>query len=503
MLTGAIFGGCSEEKTPAPPAKSTPSVAAETKPPVAPPTTVNLPFKVEVVEVTPSTMPAIHSFASGTAGGKWLILGGRIAGLHGFGSGNDNFPRSTANTNAFVVDPVANKLLGSVDLVKNLPVPLAGALTATNPEFDQEGNDLFILGGYGKDLQSGNLITFGTVTKVDVAGLINAIVAGNNSIAGFFTQNPAPDNRLNVAGGTLKLYQNTFYLVFGQDFTGFYSIQNRDYNRAGGQFQKYTEKVRVFTLNPDLSINTFTQIDGGYDDTLPYHRRDLNVVDIIMPDGATPAATVYGGVFMAGKVAGHLTPMDVNFLTPPTVVRSPFKQGLNHYDCMHVTVFDKASSSSFTTLLGGISQFHYDQPSNTLVQDALDLDNGVDGLPFINTVSTIQHGPQGAYAQFIQPKPLPGLLGTDGQFLPDSALQKSQIFPNGVINLTGLTARTLVGHMVGGIESFGPYSGLVKDKNPATIASSRLFEIWITPGASPVIPMPPLPTSTTPWPVTK
>ena len=55
-------------------------------------TTATLPFKVEVIEVAGSNLPAVHSFASATADGKWLILGGRTGGLHGFGSGNDNFP---------------------------------------------------------------------------------------------------------------------------------------------------------------------------------------------------------------------------------------------------------------------------------------------------------------------------------------------------------------------------------------------------------------------------
>jgi len=80
-----------------------------------------LPFKLEVVEVPNSTMPAIHSYSSATAGGKWLILGGRIAGLHGFGDPKQSFPRSTANTMAYVVDPGSNAVLGSVDLVQTLP----------------------------------------------------------------------------------------------------------------------------------------------------------------------------------------------------------------------------------------------------------------------------------------------------------------------------------------------------------------------------------------------
>lgn len=460
-----------------------------------------LPFTLKVVEVADSAMPAVHSYCSATSGGKWLILCGRIGGLHGFGPGNNNFPRSTANTNAYVIDPVANRLIGSIDLVANLPPSLAGPLTATNPQFTQIDDELFIVGGYGQDLKASAIMTFGTVTKVDVPRLMKAIAAGT-PIAPCFSQGP-PDNRLKVTGGGLKAWEGTFFLVFGQDFSGVYSVQNRDYNRAGGQFQKYTEKVRVFTLNADLSIKTFDEIDGGYDPALPYHRRDFSLVDVIEADGMTGAAVLYGGVFKAGQVAGHVLPIDLAYAsTPPAVaVRSGFTQSMNHYDCANVTVFDEASSSSFTSFFGGISQYRYDRDSNTLVQDAIDLARGVDGLPFIDTVTTIQRQPiAGAFAQFIHPVALPGLIGTDAQLLANTALrQAGHVFDNGVINLTCLNGRTLVGHLVGGIESQGPYSGLITTQ-PSTLASRRLFEVWISPEPSQVIKMPALPSAPTPYP---
>jgi hypothetical protein len=526
ILSQFILAGCDPDTkkadtTPVPTTAATAAVAGPSAKSlaVANPNanaTASLPFKLEVVEVTNSTLPAVQSFASATADGKWLIIGGRIAGLHGFNPDNNNFPRSSANTVAYVIDPGANKVLGSVDLVKSLPAQLAGPLTATSAESAQLGNNLFIVGGYGTDLQSGNITTFGSIIKIDVPGLINAIVS-NAPIAGFFTQNPTPDNRLKVTGGDLKAFQDMFFLAYGQDFTGFYSVENRDYNRAGGQFQKYNETIRVFTLNPDMSIATFQNDDGPYDDSLPYHRRDLNVVDIIQADGVTPAAVVYGGVFRAGQVAGLTAPIDIPFpapsssaspsgtpsvpIFPAPVVQKSFQQALNHYDCANLTIFDQASSSSFTNLLGGISQYHYNWLTNSLTQDQVDLSIGVDGLPFINTISTIQHQPTaGQFAQFIQPAALPGLVGTGARFLFNPAVKAAgAMFENGVFKLASLNGRTLVGHMVGGIESYGPYSGLAC-QNPSTIASPRFFEIWVTPGASPVIPMPAIPTSTTPHP---
>jgi hypothetical protein len=526
LLLQVMLAGCDNDKktaetTPVPATTQSPSASAPAEKATATPNpnaTATIPFKLEVVEVANSTMPAVHSYASATADGKWLIIGGRIVGVHGFNPGNNNFPSSAQNTVAYVIDPGANKVLGSVDLVQALTPQLAGPLSATSAESVQLGNNLFVVGGYGTDLEApGKITTFGSIIRIDVPGLINAIVtnAPKTAFPAFFAQIAAPDNRLKVTGGDLKAFQDMFFLAYGQDFTGFYSVENKDYNRAGGQFQKYNETVRVFTLNADLSINTFQNDDGPYDESLPYHRRDLNVVDIIQADGVTPAIVVYGGVFRAGQVAGLTTPIDIAFppaspspspgstpSLPPPVVQKSFQQGLNHYDCANLTIFDQASSSSFTNLLGGISQYHYDTQTNTLIQDQVDIANGgVDGLPFINSVSTIQHLPTpGAFAQFIQPTPLPGLVGTGARFLFNPAVKAAgAMFENGVFKLAGLSGRTLVGHMVGGIESYGPYSGLVT-QNPSTIASTRLFEIWVTPGPSSVIPMPPIPTSTTPYP---
>jgi hypothetical protein len=504
-----LLVGCASQPAASPSVQPGTSLAAPAVDGARPPAAgagPTIPYNLEVVEVTGSQLPALQSYSSAQSQGKWLVLGGRTAGLHGFGPGPNNFPRSTANTVAYVIDPGQNSVLGSVDLVANLPPGLAGPLTASNPEFVQVGSQLIILGGYGKDLTSGKMTTFGSIISVDVDGLVSAIVAKNNNIAGYFLQNATPDNRLRVTGGVLKYNSGIFYLVFGQNFSGDYSIQNADYNHAGGQFQQYTEKVRAFTVGNGLAIKDFYQADGGYDPSLPYHRRDLNVVDIIGADGQTPAAVVYGGVFKAGQVAGHTMPIDIGYA--PTVDKvtvkldAAFNQALSQYDCAHISVFDAASTSSFTTLLGGISQYHYDSASASLVQDALNLSVGIDGLPFIDSISTIQHKADGSFAQFIQPSTLPGLLGAEAQFLRNLKLASGAggpFFDNGVLKLAALTARTLVGHVYGGIQSFGPYS-TYGTPPPSSQASARLFQIYITPGASGVLPMPPLPTTTTPYP---
>jgi uncharacterized protein (TIGR02246 family) len=297
--------------------------------------------------------------------------------------------------------------------------------------------------------------------------------------------------RLQVTGGDLTVRGGQFLLAFGHGFDGEYSVSLADFNRHGGMQQKYTEKVRAFTLGPGLEVQNFSQLDGGFDAGLPYNRRDFVALDAIRPDG-TPGFQVYGGVFKAGQVAGQLTPIEID--GPPARVTwvKTFAQALNHYDCARIAVFDAADKSLTAVLLGGISQYHYDAKSGALIRDQVDLDRGIDGLPFIDTVSVVRRDAAGGYTQFIWPVPLPRLMGAESLFVPAPGAKP---FPNGVLDLMNLNGRSLAGYLYGGIEATRPYSAL---PGASTAASGRLFRIWITPGPARVLPMPPLPQQTTP-----
>jgi hypothetical protein len=101
-----------------------------------------VPFNLELEEVRSCpALPGLHSFIAATSEGNWLIFGGRIAGLHGFADGVNNFPRTSANVKAYVIDPSVPKVLGELDLML-LGSDLAGPLTSTNAQYLQKGNDL-------------------------------------------------------------------------------------------------------------------------------------------------------------------------------------------------------------------------------------------------------------------------------------------------------------------------------------------------------------------------
>jgi hypothetical protein len=117
----------------------------------------------------------------------------------------------------------------------------------------------------------------------------------------------------------------------------------------------------------------------------------------------------------------------------------------------------------------------------------VNVDKGIDGLPFINTISVIARDKNGKFSQFIWPRRLPALIGAEARFF---AASSAPCFENGVVKLSDLKGRTMIGHLFGGIEASEPYSAL---PGGGTNASGRLFKVWITPGNQEVLPVPPLP----------
>jgi hypothetical protein len=73
---------------------------------------------------------------------------------------------------------------------------------------------------------------------------------------------------------------------------------------------------------------------------------------------------------------------------------------------------------------------------------------------------------------------MPGLLGANAAFIPAPDVPRSA---HGVVDLREVQGRTLMGWIVGGIESETPNPGWMGRAGDETIASNRLFEVFVTP----------------------
>lgn len=99
----------------------------------------SFPFSVEIIPVAIPDLPGIHSFAQAQHEGKWLIVGGRLDGLHARQPFNA-FPAESNNTFMIVVDiEQATVYTASVDA---LAPAVAEQLQSSNINFHQVGDVL-------------------------------------------------------------------------------------------------------------------------------------------------------------------------------------------------------------------------------------------------------------------------------------------------------------------------------------------------------------------------
>ncbi len=431
----------------------------------------SLPFSISIQQASWSLPQGIHSYVSAIYKGKWLFLTGRTNGLHGFDAGNDNFPPSRQNTVVYVVDPSTGTTWSKdlTDITSGLSQYQIDLLSVTSAQGFQNDKTLYITGGYGVDTATGTFATKDALSAINIPGLIKWVT------------NPSPGQTaaqsirqifhplVQVSGGymTQVTGHSPMLLVFGQNFSGFY---HSDSNGA------YTQQVRRFGII-DNGVN-LVLIPGQADAPNPnYRRRDLNVVPIMKKsyNGFVPGLVALSGVFTessgAWTVPVEITPNGQSSMADPTAA-STFKQGMNNYTSATVELFSRTTNNMYIVVLGGIS-FGFFQ-SGTFQTDS--------ELPFINQVTTIQINPQGVYQQYLMSAEYPVILagsnpllfGAGAQFMPQSNLPT---FTNGVGILDKMNKPTLLGYVVGGIQSKLPNTNTQADSS----ASPYVFEVILTP----------------------
>ncbi len=412
-----------------------------------------LPFTVELEQSNFRNAPALHSVAFARAAGKWLIVCGRTNGLHGFNPAT-GFPTNGANDKIWVVDPATQEVWSAS--VSSLTNTLADPLRSTNPQFYQAGEYLYIVGGYGRDSARDRFVTFNTLTAIHVTGMMDAII-NNQNLRPHIRQ--ITDERLRVTGGEMRKMGSEAFLVFGHNFDGQYSR-----NQSPTFTQTYTNEVRKFQIQDDgvnLSITNYT----AFIDPTPeeFHRRDLNVVPLVRPNG-TPALAAYGGVFRREVDLPFLHPIYID--ASGAQVDSSYEQLMSHYTCANVGIYDDARQTMHTTFFGGISLNYFDEASGSVREDEL--------VPFIDDLTTLSLDAQGRSRETILPTRLPALLGANAVFVLDEHVP---VYENEVIKLSNITTRTMIGYLWGGIKATIP------NFTPSA-ASEMVFKVYLTPNVT-------------------
>jgi len=414
-------------------------------------------FTVQIEPLTITNAPNIHSFSFGkTSDGKWVVIGGRIDGLHQR-QPFEAFQENDNNKRIYVIDPVANQTWSTS--ISILQTSLFEQLQSTNQEFYQRGNTLYIMGGYGFSATRNDHITYANLTAIDVDGVANAVV-NNTSIVSFFRQ--ITNTNLAVTGGQLGLLNNVFYLCGGQYFEGRYNPMGP--NSGPGFIQNYTDEIRTFEISDDGSnfsiVNYYAQ-----NDTNNLHRRDYNMTPQIFPDG-TEGFTMFSGVFQHTVNLPWLNTVDVT--ASGYAVNTDFNQYLSQYHSAKIPVYDTSNNVMHTLFFGGMSQYKLDANDN-LIQD--------DNVPFVKTISKVSRFSDGSMVESSLDIEMPTLLGSGSEFIPLD--NNSNYLTDQIVDLNNLQEGvTLVGYIFGGIESTQENIFFINNGTQSS-ASNLAFKVFI------------------------
>jgi len=387
------------------------------------------PFTLRLEQMEINNLPSLQSFAYATWQGKWLLVGGRIDGLHRRQPWA-TFDEEGQNKYIYVVD-VEKKLVWKQSLEK-LPTSIAEQLQSTNMEFFQTGNSLVLTGGYGYSKTADDHITYPYLTIIKADELITAIM-NKNEISGSFVQ--IRDERMAVAGGRLAKIGDTVLIAGGQRFDGRYNPHGPDH--GPGFTQEYTNEIRKFTIEYEKNIPGIKNY-SAIKDTINLHRRDYNLVPQVFQHDEL-GYTMFSGVFQYHEDVPFTNFVDI--LGGTYKVNNSFKQKFSHYHSAVLPLYDKTTASMYTVFFGGIARYY--PASNGKIMDNKD-------VPFTKTISIITRK-EGKVEETYLPLQMPGYSGTAAEFIFTEGIQ---MFKEGIADINLLKeGEELIGYIMGGINS--------------------------------------------------
>lgn len=389
-------------------------------------------YSVELTPVIIPGLPGVHSYAFGQHEGKWLILGGRLDGIHARQPFNA-FPASQNNNEIFVIDAASQQFWTAPLAV--LPTGIAEQLQSTNMNFYQDSDTLYIIGGYSFSASANDHITHDKMTSILVSATIDAVINGS-SYTDYFKQ--ITDPIFANTGGQMGKIGTFFYLIGGQRFDGRYNPMNNPTFT-----QTYHTMVQKFKINNSgqLSFSDYSSVS----DPIHLRRRDYNLLPQRFPDG-TEGYMISSGVFQQDTDLPFLYPVYIteNGYTAVT----EFNQYLSNYHSATASLYSVSNTTAHNLFFGGISQYYYE--NGQLIQDDL--------VPFVKTISRVSRSSDGTLTEFKLPVEMPGLKGAGAEFIPAESAPYSE---KEILLIDQLTEdETVIGHIYGGIESssLNPFS---------------------------------------------
>lgn len=432
-----------------------------------------LPFHVTIEKASFELPVGFHSGVVGVYRGQWIFIAGRTNGLHGFDP--NPFPSDFQNRVIYVVNPSTGVVHSRslTDRSSGLTAQQIDTLSVVSPQGYQDGNTLYMTGGYGIDSSTGTFGTKPVLTAINLPGIVQWVTQpgnGSQSVSNNISQ--IYNSIFQISGGKMFKSGHLTQLIFGQNFTGIYNDNSNGI---------YSEQVRLFqikTVNGQFSVDIYPSKPQVPNQN--FRRRDLNVVNVLFNNNNTLeyGVVAYAGVFT--EAAGVWTVPVVINSNGDSVMADPnlpttFKQAMNHYASATAGLYSRKRSSMYTVLLGGISYGFY---SDGVFQTNSE-------LPFINQVTTIKMDKNGNFSQYLMDTEYPVILstrsnpgnpllfGAGAYFINNNLLQ----YPNRVLSLDSIRQPTVIGYIVGGIQSTLANTNTQIDSS----ASPYVFKVTLIP----------------------
>ena len=440
-------------------------------------TVMETPYSMTFTDVssTYSNLPALHSYSMGQDNsGNMLLVAGRTNGLHNFNptGGGADFPTEYANHHLFAYN-MASNTLDSLDVTtSSLNDDLKALFTASNTQHIQEGDFLYVCGGYygsGTDADS----TLDIIARLRVDSVIMAINdPGTYNVADHIIS--GRHDILKVTGGEMFVINSKFYLALGQEFNGTYNdyISGITDSAVVNTIQVYKNHLAAFDVTADngsLSVsNVTTHTMDGYDEfTNPMRRRDLNVVPNVNPATGNIGLTAYAGVFVCGNppTCTNASPyasavhMDIDGSGNVTTSEDAnVNQYANVYACYNMQLYDTQNTTMYSNMIGGLGDGTAGNDDWTKLVTTL-IRQTAGTTPLVWGTNTSLPDYNGAEGQFLMTG------GADYLYSGSSEIMSLDAMPQG----TPVT----VGYLYGGIWSSAA-------KNGTTTASGTMIEVTVT-----------------------
>jgi hypothetical protein len=434
-------------------------------------------------------VPQIQSFAFGQWQGRWVFIGGRIAGYHSVGGGSAEFLEKDANRDIWVVDSTVRPAKTYHLAVAQLPAsltPVKDQWTSAGLLYYHDSAKLYIAGGYGRD-HDGKWVTFPILSQVDLPSLISAVMNKRAVAAGAVTFLLSP--LVQSAGGELlKIPGGDFYLFMGHVFTGSYTaFEGQGEQNRVAVSQVYLNEIRRLKIECGPHGLTVRLVEA-YKNEDQFHRRDFNAFLFMTPQG--PGLAAFGGVFTPETQLEYSKPVYLLKGNAP-VIEQTFDQKMNTYACARLLIYDKAEDTMHVTLFGGISRYYWDGAENRFVENTRvgnkSANTYLDGLQWsdqISTISKVMAAGREETIETVHVTPLPAFLGAEGVFIPLPQIQRIDK-DSLILDLTALPrGKTLVGYIFGGIHAYPyqfPYNKSAAPYNSGATPSKpseMVLEVW-------------------------